>query len=56
MLDTTAVEDVKNAIKRLHEEGGRVFYGGDVIDGPQYGSGTFPEIPGQYRNISDTFL
>ncbi|MCP5048355.1 MAG: aldehyde dehydrogenase family protein [bacterium] len=41
LIDTTAVEDVKNAIKRLHEEGGRVLYGGDVLDGPQYGSGTY---------------
>ena len=41
LIDKTAVEDLQNAIKKVQEEGGRILYGGEVLDGPGYESGTY---------------
>jgi aldehyde dehydrogenase (NAD+) len=41
LIDKTAVEDLQNAIKKVQEEGGRILYGGEILDGPGYESGTY---------------
>jgi aldehyde dehydrogenase (NAD+) len=41
LIDRTAVQDMQNALQRLKEEGGRVLYGGETLDGPQYPGGTY---------------
>lgn len=41
LIDAGAVEDMQNAIRRLKEEGGRVLYGGDVLDSTENPSGTY---------------
>jgi L-aminoadipate-semialdehyde dehydrogenase len=41
LMDETAVGDMQRAIRQLKEEGGRVLYGGDVLEGPQYPGGNY---------------
>lgn len=41
LIDKAAVEDYKNALKRVKQEGGKVIYGGKVLSGKGYGSGCY---------------
>jgi aldehyde dehydrogenase (NAD+) len=36
-----AVRDLQNAIRRVREEGGKILYGGDALDGPEYPGGHY---------------
>ncbi|MBP6977244.1 MAG: aldehyde dehydrogenase family protein [Lentimicrobiaceae bacterium] len=36
MIDATAVESFKNALTEAEEEGGKVIFGGYVLDGEKY--------------------
>lgn len=41
LIDKSAVNDFTNALKRAVEEGGKIVYGGDVLQGEQYKSGLY---------------
>jgi len=41
LIEENAVRDMQEAIKRLKEEGGRVLYGGDLLEGPEYPGGSY---------------
>ena len=41
LIDKQAVDMMQNAIAALKEQGGKVLYGGDVLEGPGYESGTY---------------
>lgn len=41
LMDETAVEDMQNAIKKAIEEGGKVLYGGEVLEGPEFPGGLY---------------
>ena len=41
MIDTTAVQVFTNALKEVEKEGGRIVFGGDVLTGPGFESGTY---------------
>lgn len=41
LIDKNAVKDFLNALKRVEEEGGKIIYGGRVLEGEEYKSGTY---------------
>jgi aldehyde dehydrogenase (NAD+) len=41
LIDKSAVEDFKNALKKVVDEGGKIIYGGEVLTGDQYKSGLY---------------
>ncbi|MDH3495170.1 MAG: aldehyde dehydrogenase family protein [Gemmatimonadota bacterium] len=41
LVTPNAVRDLQNAIKRVKEEGGKILYGGDVLEGAQYPGGHY---------------
>ncbi len=41
LVDKSAVEDFKNALVKVKEEGGTVLYGGEVLEGEGYESGCY---------------
>lgn len=41
LIDKSAVNDFTNALKRAVEEGGKIVYGGEVLQGEQYKSGLY---------------
>lgn len=41
LVTTQAVEDVQNAVRRVREEGGKVLYGGEKLDGTPYPGGHY---------------
>jgi aldehyde dehydrogenase (NAD+) len=41
LIDSTAVEAFKNAIKEVGKQGGKVVFGGDVLEGEKYDSGNY---------------
>ncbi len=41
LIDKNAVKDFTNALNRLKEEGGKIIYGGDVLSGEDYNTGTY---------------
>lgn len=41
LIDKQAVDMMQNALTALKEQGGTVLYGGEVLDGPGYESGTY---------------
>jgi aldehyde dehydrogenase (NAD+) len=41
LIDSTAVEAFKNAIEKVGKQGGKVVFGGDVLDGEKYDSGNY---------------
>ena len=41
LIDTQAVETMQTALKRLADEGGKLLYGGEKLDGPGYESGCY---------------
>lgn len=41
LIDTMAVDDMQKALKELKKSGGEVVYGGEVLEGDEYASGTY---------------
>jgi aldehyde dehydrogenase (NAD+) len=41
LVTPDAVRDLQNAVRRVTEEGGRILYGGDPLDGPRYPGGHY---------------
>lgn len=41
LIDTNAVKDFKNALDRVIKEGGKIIYGGEVLEGDDYKSGSY---------------
>jgi aldehyde dehydrogenase (NAD+) len=41
LIDKNAVKDFTNALKQVVEEGGKVIYGGEVLTGEEYKSGSY---------------
>lgn len=41
LIDKNAVEDFKNALVRVVQEGGKIIFGGEVLSGEQYQSGLY---------------
>lgn len=41
LIDKNAVEDFKNALVRVVQEGGKIIFGGEVLSGEQYKSGLY---------------
>ncbi|TWT43782.1 Lactaldehyde dehydrogenase [Phycisphaerae bacterium RAS1] len=41
VVNTQAVTDVQNAIKRVKEEGGQILYGGEPLTGPEFPGGHY---------------
>ena len=41
LIDHQAVENMQSALKQLEHEGGAILYGGDVLSGKGFGSGTY---------------
>ncbi len=41
LIDKNAVKDFVNALKRVVEEGGKIIFGGEVLEGENYKSGTY---------------
>ena len=41
LVTTGAVQDLQNAIRRVKEEGGKILYGGEPLDGPKYPGGHY---------------
>ncbi|RPI45714.1 MAG: aldehyde dehydrogenase family protein, partial [Bacteroidetes bacterium] len=41
MVDRNAVDLLRHAMKKVEEEGGRILYGGNPLEGPSYGAGTY---------------
>jgi aldehyde dehydrogenase (NAD+) len=58
LIDKGAVKDFTNALKLVVEEGGKVIYGGTVLDGEQYKSGSYVvpaivEAENQYKIVQE---
>jgi aldehyde dehydrogenase (NAD+) len=41
MIDKTGVQDFKDAIERVKEEGGKIIFGGEVLEGGDFDAGTY---------------
>jgi aldehyde dehydrogenase (NAD+) len=41
LIDKTAVKDFTSALERVKQEGGSIIYGGEVLDGSSYETGTY---------------
>ena len=41
LIDTAAVADYRQALKQVTAQGGRIIYGGQVLEGPEYASGCY---------------
>ena len=41
LIDKNAVKDFTNALKQVVEEGGKIIYGGEVLSGDEYKSGSY---------------
>jgi aldehyde dehydrogenase (NAD+) len=41
LIDTNAVKDFMNAVHRIKEEGGKIIFGGEVLNGGNYETGTY---------------
>ena len=41
LIDTAAVETMQEAIEKLKEEGGKILYGGEILEGTGYESGCY---------------
>ncbi|MCS7052888.1 MAG: aldehyde dehydrogenase family protein [Ignavibacterium sp.] len=41
LVDKSAVDDFKNALVKVVEEGGKIIFGGEVLEGEQYKSGLY---------------
>ncbi|MGP8217765.1 MAG: aldehyde dehydrogenase family protein [Bacteroidia bacterium] len=61
LIDKSAVKDYMDAIGKIKEQGGKIIYGGMVLDGPEYSSGcyvlpTIAEVKNEYPIVQhETF-
>ncbi len=58
VVDTIAVDLFRDAIKKVKKEGGTIVYGGDVLKGGEYKSGTYvvpalAEVKNSYQIVQD---
>jgi aldehyde dehydrogenase (NAD+) len=58
LIDKSAVEDYKAAIKRIREEGGEIIFGDEVLEGKGYESGTYvvptiAEVENSYEIVQE---
>ena len=58
MIDKGAVTDFVSAIERVKQEGGKIIYGGEVLEGNNYETGTYVipalvEVENQYKIVQE---
>ncbi|SRR6056297_1366345 len=58
LIDKDAVEKYKSALKKVEEEGGKIVYGGEVLEGERYESGcyvvpTIAEVENKYEIVQE---
>lgn len=58
LIDKAAVEDFTNAIKKVKEEGGKIIFGGEVLEGEGYESGCYvkpaiAEVENHYQIVQE---
>ncbi|KUG25162.1 aldehyde dehydrogenase b [hydrocarbon metagenome] len=58
LIDKAAVEDFTNAIKKVKEEGGKIIFGGEVLEGGGYESGCYvkpaiAEVENHYQIVQE---
>jgi aldehyde dehydrogenase (NAD+) len=58
LIDTAAVETMQEAIGKLKVEGGKILYGGEVLEGPGYESGCYvkpavAEVENHYEIVQE---
>ena len=58
MVDTGAVDMFKHAIEKVKKEGGTILYGGEVLEGEGFGTGTYvvpalAEVKNRYEIVQD---
>jgi aldehyde dehydrogenase (NAD+) len=58
LIDKYAVELFKNAVKQVQEEGGKILFGGEPLEGPEFKSGNYvvpciAEAENHYKIVQD---
>ena len=58
LIDKSAVETMQNALRQIKKEGGKIFYGGEVITGKGYESGCYvkpcvAKVENQYKIVQE---
>lgn len=58
LIDKSAVETMQNAIQQIKKEGGKIFYGGEVLTGKGYESGCYvkpclAEVENHYKIVQE---
>jgi len=58
LIDKSAVENMQNALQQIKKEGGKIFYGGEVLNGKSYESGCYvkpclAEVENQYKIVQE---
>ena len=58
LIDKGAVRDYQNAIEEVKREGGKIIYGGEILSGENYESGTYvvpciAEVENNYKIVQD---
>jgi len=58
LVDTIAVDLFKDAISKVKQEGGTILYGGDILEGGEYQTGTYvvpalAEVKNSYQIVQD---
>ena len=58
LIDKSAIEAMQNALQQIKKEGGKIFYGGEVITGKGYESGCYvkpcvAEVENQYKIVQE---
>ena len=58
LIDKSAIEAMQNALLQIKKEGGKIFYGGEVITGKGYESGCYvkpclAEVENQYKIVQE---
>ena len=58
LIDKSAIEAMQNALQQIKKEGGKIFYGGEVLNGKSYESGCYvkpclAEVENQYKIVQE---
>ena len=58
LIDKSAIEAMQNALQQIKKEGGKIFYGGEVLTGKGYESGCYvkpclAEVENQYKIVQE---
>ncbi|MEN8202194.1 MAG: aldehyde dehydrogenase family protein [Bacteroidota bacterium] len=58
VVDTIAVDLFTNAIEKVKQEGGKILFGGEILEGPGYETGTYvvpalAEVENHYQIVQD---